>query len=87
VDFTPVKRCSNCFKWKEFSAFYKRNNQGDGLQGRCKACNAEVVQAYNSKKKNRVYRRRAEVLPPKKFDNKKDNERIYMFSNYMEFGI
>lgn len=39
----PVKKCSNCFKTKPVSEFYRKLNH---YQSRCKACNAEVVAGY-----------------------------------------
>lgn len=41
-----MRRCSNCFKTKDESDFYRKL---DGLQSRCKACNNEVVAGYKKK--------------------------------------
>jgi hypothetical protein len=37
------KKCSNCFKVKPVTEFYRKLND---YQSRCKACNSEVVCAY-----------------------------------------
>lgn len=49
-DFTPVRRCSNCFRWKQTDQFYVKRHKmykgGVTYQSRCKPCNYEVVRAY-----------------------------------------
>jgi len=42
------KKCSNCFKVKATSEFYKKK---DKHQSRCKACNSEVCFVYQNKNK------------------------------------
>lgn len=48
LKLVTTQRCSNCFVTKPHSEFYAKL---DRLQARCKACNAEVVAAYNDRKK------------------------------------
>jgi hypothetical protein len=49
--FKMEKKCSNCFKIKPVTEFYRKL---DRWQSRCKACNAEVVYGYNYRAKLRL---------------------------------
>lgn len=44
-----VRKCSNCFQYKELGAFYAKR---EGHQSRCKDCNAEVVAGYKDRAKH-----------------------------------
>jgi len=43
-----IKRCSNCFEFKDESEFYRKLQK---RQSRCKKCNAEVVRGYARRRK------------------------------------
>ena len=49
------KKCSNCFRVKFECEFYRKCN---GLQSRCKQCNAEVVRSYAQRKRRQVLQAR-----------------------------
>jgi hypothetical protein len=50
------KRSSNCFRFKPLEQFYPKL---DGLQSRCKPCNAEVVAGYHLRARERLRERLA----------------------------
>jgi len=45
------KKCSNCFKVKPVTEFYRKVYR---WQARCKACNAEVCRAYRHRRQKRL---------------------------------
>ncbi len=47
-------KCSNCFKHKPLHEFYEKRGARSGRQSRCKACNAEVVRGYQSRKRQEM---------------------------------
>jgi hypothetical protein len=46
-----MRRCSNCFQEKPDTEFYRKLN---GLQSRCKGCNAAVVRGYSRRRRSRL---------------------------------
>lgn len=66
-DSNNLKRCSKCHEWKPRDAFSRNRTLGDGLQRRCKACNAayyvanhERVAAYREANRERLQQYYAE---------------------------
>lgn len=53
-DSDNLKRCNRCHEWKPFEAFSRHTGTYDGLQRRCKACDAEYYRA--NKEKIKAYR-------------------------------
>lgn len=49
------KKCSNCFKIKPVTEFYRKRAYGpNGRQSRCKECNNEVVRGYHERARERM---------------------------------
>lgn len=41
----PMKKCSRCREWKGRACFSQDRYRKDGLQSRCKGCNADYYKA------------------------------------------
>lgn len=52
-----MKKCSNCFQFKEYSEFYTRvmGNGKTYYQSRCKECNKEVCAGYKKRKREKLW--------------------------------
>lgn len=47
-----LKKCKVCGEWKTLDKFYPRKDTRDNLQGRCKACQQEVMKEFKRMKRN-----------------------------------
>lgn len=55
-----MKTCSRCGETKARTEFNRDRSRGDGLQGRCRSCEAERNAAYHAANKERIAERDAQ---------------------------
>jgi hypothetical protein len=54
-----TRKCSNCFRAKPVSEFYRKLAS---YQSRCKACNAEVVRSFAHSRRQRLIQERWDAV-------------------------
>jgi len=64
-----MKICSKCKAEKPLTEFHKDRSSQDGIQSRCKSCQAEIGRKYNIANKERISERNRETYAanPEKF--------------------